>query len=666
MSEETSEFHGLGTTFYPEHQAPETWERHIKLMVEAGISFVRLGEFNWNLFEPEEGEYNLEWMDDILDMLEKAKIKVFFSTQTATPPLWACEKYPDILPILRDGATYGFGERRYTCPSSSNYRRLSRNLVGRLGRKFADDKRFFAWQLDNEPGSPFCFCGNCLKKFQKWCKIRFETISAFNEALLTQFWGQTFKSFSEIPFPNTYNGNSLWLLYHQFHSDNIISTLKEQVEELKKSGVSVPITTNMMLAWYGYDHEKMGTDLDVAGGDLYNSESFFGEDWASDAFFSAYLRATKHGENFWFEEVQVGLHRNIRLPPGFLRFQTLSRIGMGANMINFFRWDMARAGAERDECALLNNHEPGRVYYEIKGMGSEVAALAPYLNSTTVKPAEIAILHTWENHYEFAEDPKLADFEAPFGNGYPLHLLHHYRAICQNGHTADLVYPGGEFDGYKCLVIPALYVLTKELAEKIKRFVDQGGICLMTSLSCVVDENGLMWNEPRPALLRDVFGVKIIDYSRIYEKHGPCEIILDEETRVPSKWIDEITTENGCDVKMKFVNKFFNDFPALTQKEFGDGEAWYFGSILDSEDYSHFYRSFLGEAGISPRLSLPDGVSLSIRHNDSVELYFLANENEDDAIVNLPTPGVDISTGCEIDSKLIVKGRDVKIVKLEN
>lgn len=660
-------FHGLGTTFYPEHHAPEDWPEFIRLMQEAGIKFVRLGEFNWNLFEPEEREYNLDWMDDVLEMLAEANIKVFISTQTSCPPLWACAKYPDILPVMRDGKIFSYGERRYTCPNSLNYRRLSRLLVKKLAQKFADNPSVFAWQLDNEPGAPFCFCQNCLEKFQKYCEKRFVDIKSFNEKLLSQFWGQAFKSFSEIPFPTTYNGNSLWLIYHQFHSDNVIESLKEQIDELKANGVKQKITTNMMLAWYGYNHEELAEDLDVAGGDLYNSEAFFGEDWASDAFVSAYLRATKQGDNFWFEEVQVGLHKNIRLLPGQLRFQTLSRIGMGANMFNFFRWDMARAGAERDECALLNSHEPGRVYYEIKNMQDEIELLSPHLKDTKTKRADIAILHTWDNHYEFAAEPKIDEFEAPFGNGYPLHLLHHYRAICQNGHSVDLIYPGGDFEDYKCLIIPALYVIDETLAERIKQFINNGGKCLITSFSGVVNEDGLMWHMPRPALLHKTFGMKVIDYSRIYEKHGECNLIAnnsDDITLTP-KWIDEIIPEADCKVLLKFKNKYFNNVPALTKHQSANGEAWYFGSLLNPDDYRSFYSFFLRKSQLKPLMVLPEGVSLGVREHNDFELYFLANESETELNIKLPKAGIDLFGNRKIVTNINLNSNDVKVIKFD-
>ncbi len=62
----------FGVDYYPEHwvypyagtpENPEArWQRDIELMVEAGVNVVRMGEFAWGLYEPEEGKYNFDWM----------------------------------------------------------------------------------------------------------------------------------------------------------------------------------------------------------------------------------------------------------------------------------------------------------------------------------------------------------------------------------------------------------------------------------------------------------------------------------------------------------------------------------------------------------------------------------------------------------------------------
>ena len=47
----------LGTCYYPEHWDKSLWEQDLERMLEHGIATIRVGEFAWNLTEPEEGVF---------------------------------------------------------------------------------------------------------------------------------------------------------------------------------------------------------------------------------------------------------------------------------------------------------------------------------------------------------------------------------------------------------------------------------------------------------------------------------------------------------------------------------------------------------------------------------------------------------------------------------
>ncbi|HQK77459.1 MAG TPA: beta-galactosidase, partial [Candidatus Hydrogenedentes bacterium] len=56
----------FGACYYPEHWTPKQAKDHIPLMKQAGINVVRMGEFAWSRFEPEQGRYRFEWMDAVI------------------------------------------------------------------------------------------------------------------------------------------------------------------------------------------------------------------------------------------------------------------------------------------------------------------------------------------------------------------------------------------------------------------------------------------------------------------------------------------------------------------------------------------------------------------------------------------------------------------------
>ena len=78
----------VGVCYYPEHWPREMWERDLARMKTAGISAVRVGEFAWNLVEPEEGVFRFDFFDDFLSLCAKKGMRVILGTPTATPPAW--------------------------------------------------------------------------------------------------------------------------------------------------------------------------------------------------------------------------------------------------------------------------------------------------------------------------------------------------------------------------------------------------------------------------------------------------------------------------------------------------------------------------------------------------------------------------------------------------
>src|SRR3954468_22410436 len=112
----------FGVDYYPEHwiypyggtvEAPEArWERDIQLMLEAGVNVVRMGEFAWGIYEPEEGKFNFDWMRRAPGLLGERGIKGVRGTPPAAPPLWLAKKHSEILPLDQSESRKQAGTRR--------------------------------------------------------------------------------------------------------------------------------------------------------------------------------------------------------------------------------------------------------------------------------------------------------------------------------------------------------------------------------------------------------------------------------------------------------------------------------------------------------------------------------------------------------------------------
>jgi beta-galactosidase len=79
----------------PEQWPREVWVEDVALMQAAGVNLVTVGVFSWALLEPRPGEFDLDWLGDVLDLLHAGGIAVDLATPTASPPTWMVLRWPD-------------------------------------------------------------------------------------------------------------------------------------------------------------------------------------------------------------------------------------------------------------------------------------------------------------------------------------------------------------------------------------------------------------------------------------------------------------------------------------------------------------------------------------------------------------------------------------------
>ena len=59
----------FGAAYYPEYQPYERLDEDIRLMREASVTCVRVGESTWGTWEPRDGHFEFDWMLRALDAL---------------------------------------------------------------------------------------------------------------------------------------------------------------------------------------------------------------------------------------------------------------------------------------------------------------------------------------------------------------------------------------------------------------------------------------------------------------------------------------------------------------------------------------------------------------------------------------------------------------------
>ena len=139
-----------GAAYYHEYEPYERLDKDVRLMKEAGLNVVRMGESTWSLWEPEDGKFEYAWMDRVVDAMGKAGIKVILGTPTYSIPTWLYHEHPEILARPLGGAPTFYGMRQNMDISNPIYRRYCERLIAHLVEHYRNNPNVIGWQVDNE------------------------------------------------------------------------------------------------------------------------------------------------------------------------------------------------------------------------------------------------------------------------------------------------------------------------------------------------------------------------------------------------------------------------------------------------------------------------------------------------------------------------------------
>ena len=255
----------VGVCYYPEHWPKTIWRDDLMRMKAAGISTVRVAEFAWAIFEPQEGEFSFEFFS-FLDLCKEIGLSVIFGTPTAAPPAWLTEKYPEALNALKDGTLLRHGARRQYNYNSRVYWSLSARIVEQLAQHYGQHPAIIGWQLDNEFNceTDEFYSDADHQAFRMFVKEKYGTLDALNEAWGTVFWSETYTDWSQVycPRPVLNDGSNPHLLldYSRFISESCIRFAGMQADIIRRYKKPEDfITTNGLFT--NLDNHRMQNEI---------------------------------------------------------------------------------------------------------------------------------------------------------------------------------------------------------------------------------------------------------------------------------------------------------------------------------------------------------------------------------------------------------------------
>ncbi|MCG7520014.1 beta-galactosidase [Ruegeria sp. Ofav3-42] len=608
----------LGVCYYPEHWPEAKWAEDAALMVETGLTWVRIGEFAWSRMERVPGDLHFDWLDRAIETLGDAGLKVVLGTPTATPPRWMIEKHPDMLAVDALGNARKFGSRRHYCFSHPGYIEQSVRIARIMGERYGRNPHVAAWQIDNEYGchdTTVSYSPSALRAFQLWLKDQYSTIDALNEAWGNIFWSMEYGDFDQIDLPNltvTEPNPAHVLAFRRFSSDQVAVFNKAQVDVLRPL-TDAPLLHNYMGRILDFDHFKVGKDLDVATWDSYPIGFLSDRLEADEAHKTAFLqqgdpdmqafhhdlyRAVGRGR-WWVMEQQPGpvnwAPYNPAPLPGMVRLWSLEAVAHGAEVVSYFRWRQAPFGQEQMHAGLLTpNNRPAPGLTEAKQTADALADLGEVVQTA----AQVAILFDYASDWAWAIQPQGTGFD------YFRLVFSAYRALRRAGLSVDFISPTDvPNNGYAIILAPGLATLDSDLEH---RLTEAGDLVILGPRSGAITHDFQIPATGRPGLTDLNCDVDLVEtlppnVQRPVEGGGAAR-----------HWIDRIS--GSAPVLLRFND----ETPALM----GENGLWYLAGFPDEALWDRVIEMAARETRVALN-PMPEG----LRRRDTATHTFLTNYN---------------------------------------
>ena len=478
------------------------WEPDIAAMKDLNISYVRINEFDWAVFEPEEGVYDFSVLDKTIELLHRYDLKAIIGTPTASPPNWLVNNYPSTMFVDVTNTTYTFGSRRYYSFSSSSYRELSQNITQVLAQRYGSNPTVVAWQLDNEfgcHGTVRTYDADAVKRFRTWLRNKYGTVDAMNAAQGRVFWSNQYQSFDDVlpPYLKVYTTNELETLdFFTFSSDMVVEFAKEQAQILREHAPEQAITTNFMMHFTDFDHYKFAKEvgIDFTTFDEYPLAAPSQYSWLSDqdlfdtlrtglpdyqAFHHALYRGiagAAYGEvqgPFGVMEMEPGvLNWNLhRVSPweGMIRLWTLETFAASGDMVNYFRWRQVPYAQEQTLSGLhISDGSQDEGYFEVQDVAAnDLPILREEFGANNIHEpqGDVAVVFDYASVWTWAIEPYSGSWDVKSssytdaGLNYADIVYAFYSALRRLGLSIDVIGPEQSLEGYKMVVVPSMPII---------------------------------------------------------------------------------------------------------------------------------------------------------------------------------------------------------------
>lgn len=609
----------FGAAYYDEYQPISRLAEDINLMKKAHINVIRVGEGSWSHWEPEDGEFSLDWLQPVLDQAHANGIHAIIGVPTFAIPQWLIRKYPEAAATDITGHHRFFGSREEHSLSSPVFKYYSHRVISKIVDRYKDHPAVIGWQLHNEPGLLIDYSPDVFEGFKDYLRHKYQTVANLNKQWGLVYWSHELSTWDDLWKPE---GNAQpqydidWRRYQAKLTDNLLGWQSRLIKS--KVPNSQFVTVNYDQGRDALDEATSSRHLDIASSDIYyhmqdgmkSPDPDKPHSWFTWGPWEIAEKADRtyslKQQPFYIAETDGGpiggAGDNYPAYDGQWAQAAWQMVARGAKMIEYWHWQQLHYGTETYWGGILpHDRKPGRVYHEIAKLGASFAKAGKQV--VNLKPDEdIAMLYSVKSRWGLSFEPYTAKgaemdphkvrnpqaydglFNAFYTGAYlagkQVHIIHDSQ-IYDDVNDRVLIRPTDFLTRHPILMVVGDYISSDKFVNWLKEYVQAGGKLVLGPRSTYADDLARIRMETKPAGLSAIANTNYQEFSNLRRE---VPIIGSTAFKVTKgakavQWIDCLRTNNDKDIVANYDDPFFKNFPAITQEAVGQGQLTVIGAV---------------------------------------------------------------------------------------
>ncbi|MFF0700030.1 beta-galactosidase [Streptomyces tendae] len=606
----------FGAAYYAEYQRGGRVTEDVDRMAAAGFSVIRVGESVWSTWEPEDGRFDLDWLQPVLDQAHARGIRVVLGTPTYAVPPWLARKYPEIAGETSTGVRVGWGARQEVDFTHAAFRFHAERVIRAVMDRYVTHPAVIGVQVDNEPGFHLLHNNGVFQSFVDHLRHRYGDVETLNEEWGLVYWSHRLSDWSDVWRPDGNVQPQYDLAWRRFQAEQTAEFIGWQAGLVREyTEPDQFVTTCIAYQLPAMDDQLVSRELDITSGNAYYGmqdslrlpqPQRLPRHWFTTGVHALHLTADRMYASrqapFLVTETNASSINDAghRKPAydGQWRQAAWALVARGAGMIEYWHWHTLHFGAETYWGGVLpHSNVPGRAYREIARLGDEFATAGETVVGLTPH-SDVVFLYSAASKWLMEKQPPLADphgrpdqrayqeiFDAFYRGAFDARLqarLVHDQQILHGTPGEESPDPARFAAEHPLLVAAGAQVADRRLLDWLTAYAAAGGHLVLGPRTGYTDEEGRAREAVAPPVLSAPAGAHYEESSNL-DAELNVTAAPDSGLRLPDdasadRWADGLIATDA-QVLASYEHPHFGRFAAVTTRSYGEGRITCVGTL---------------------------------------------------------------------------------------